>query len=168
VKAQASAANHGNAMLLSLEVCYDAGWQHTFDVTANQHGWTIRDAGSWSDGTGFVDGLVTYPPTFRNVAVQYINSTPFTLTRLAYTANNTPGVGAANVGIGRNSPGAYIATPSIVSGSHQYDTGPINLSGTTNLYIDNIIGTGSSDPGGSGVITSITVEGVGFDPFLGA
>lgn len=149
---------------LNVKVCNNqlGSWAHTIDMVLTPGGWSTRDLGVWSPGVGYVDTLTS---PLRSVDIQFLNSTPFTLKRLAFTANDTPGVGAVNIGIGRNTPGSYIVTPAIVSGVHLYDTGPISLTGTTNLYIDNIIGNSAPDPGGSGVITQVIVEGEGFDPF---
>jgi len=154
------------SVTLDAQVCNNqaATWAHTFNMALSNHGWVVRDLGIYVPGSGFDS---TFTPTTRSGDIQFINGTAFTLNRLAYVANDTPGSGSSLVGIGRNSPGSYIVTPAIVSGVHLYDTGPISLSGTTNLYIDNIIGSGSSDPGGSGLITSVIVEGSGFDPFVG-
>lgn len=140
---------------------------HTFNFVTNPGGWSVRDEGSYSAGVGFVDGTVFYSPNiFRGTDIQRLAFPARTITRVQWTSNYTPGSGSNVFGLSDTTPGTYYYTGTPVTGSNQYDTGPVNRPGITNLYIDMICGDlAGVDPGGSAIISQVIVEGIGSDPF---
>lgn len=81
--------------------------------------------------------------------------------------------GATNIvfpsaSMGFNIPGQYLATPSLSEGTHTYDSGPVNIQNVDKVYLDFVVGyvPGTGEPGGLATVTSITLTGIGPNPFL--
>lgn len=159
----------GGDVTFDVQVCNNQPqtWSHTLNLAINPHLFTPRDMGIWTPGSGFTDTTVSYGPNiYRGADIQVLSLPGIHVTELAYQSLNALGAGAANVGIGVNTPGSYIATSTAVNGLHTYSTGPISVTGVNSIYFDNIIGSANgSDPGGTCVVGEAIISGVGFDPW---
>jgi len=161
--------NSGGSAQFDVQICNNqaAPFTHTFNVAINNGGWSVRDEGSYSPGTGFVDGTVFYSPNyFRGTDIQRLSFPARTITRVQWTCDFTAGAGVPDVGLSVSTPGVYAYNPTPVAGVHQYDTGIVSYPAVTDLFIDMICGQlNGSDPGGQAIITQIIVQGLGTDPF---
>lgn len=157
----------------SIQLCVELtnsaveAWEVTFNLVPSNEGWTPRDMGIYTIGTGFQDGTVNYSGTiFRGIDIQIHPAAPFFLTRIRWMSDCTPGAGAGNVAAAVNTPGAYFFTTPLVTGPTEYDSGVVSEPATADVYIDNIVGAqAGSDPGGGALLTQITINGQGYNPF---
>lgn len=151
-------------------------WTFTFDFTQDDYDWTvISPAGSvYTPGVGFEDGLnIIGGLHYRNIAIKRTINAACTLTDV--TVNYTMTTGVLMTGSGETN-GIFRYTSTY---NHLYSNAvesatpnPMVWSGTQvfnptdELRVQIMPGLqNGSDPGGTAVITSITIEGTGNNPF---
>jgi hypothetical protein len=151
-------------------------WTFTFDFTVDDYDWTVISPAAtvYTPGVGFEDGLnVSGGFYYRNCAIKRTINAACTLTDITVNYSITPGTidtGTSEVNtIARfttiyqhlysNVVEAATPNPLVWSGTQAFNP-------TDQLRVQIIPGIhNGSDPGGTAVITSITIEGTGVNPF---
>lgn len=150
----------------------NARWQYVFDFLASDGEWAGINGEVWAAGVGWQDadsfdgGSSLWG---RSVFINRVTAA-FTMTRFAMTYTVTRGTFAAgtpNDVLGSNPGGDIEDTPSTGNGTFTLvwagnATGITALSGLVSIATNASAGSLT----GTGVITRIVIEGVGFNPFI--
>jgi len=144
-------------------------WQHKFNFINLPGGWIPCGNGEWTPSVGFTDTLVMAGPnSYRgaNLCITFPN--PLSLTRIQVETDASLGSNPQNVAILTQPGSSVVLNTANVNGTNIFDTGVISASGVTGIEIDDSVGecSGSCDPGGTLAVLSVTLSGLGADPFI--
>jgi hypothetical protein len=170
-----------NAGEISFKACVtnnQAGtFQHAFNLATNPEGWHLgapypTGYGNYLPGTGFVAstwdaGSSIFP---RGIAIK-IDFSSRSLTKVRVTGALAKGTSIApsNTCIGIGSAGVRASLLNIIytaatdGDPESWEWTGLTTAAALELFME--VGVANSDPGGSGKYSSVTIEGIGSDPF---
>ena len=162
-----SLSDNTGSIEFDVEVCSN-GWSHTFDFTTGMHGWEFNPVFSsppgYQDGDGIHEACVEYGG-INYQQIDIVMTIPSTrLLRFTATGDYTLGSPGSSVYYGCLGSGGWIfqETSPIPNGT---DTYPIEVVDSTTTSLRLIINTQTGGCGGNANLRTLTISGVGTDPF---